>query len=110
MPNGDACIPIPESLHICDETVVAINLPTVDEDKSCICSLYDYNTSAECIGNCSSTTYNIELVNNEVCFHNVGMNNTSIYYDCNLNLCDSPENDCFVYFILSSHKIIIDGK
>ena len=110
VPNGNVCIPIPVSLDICgDGNIASANLQSVNEDHSCICPLYSANgnTSAECIHNCN-TTHNVTLDDNRVCFHSVNENNTILYYDCNRNLCGSP--DCFVYFILSSHRIIIDGN
>ena len=112
IPNGNVYIPIPVSLDICgDGNIAGANLPSVDDDHSCICPLYSANdnTSAECIRNCNAT-HSVGLDDSGVCFQSVKKNNTLLYYDCNRNLCDSPGSDCFVYFILSSHKIIIDGN
>ena len=36
------------------------------------------------------------------------MNNTMLHYTCGLDLCAS--HDCIITFIVSSHKIIIEGK
>lgn len=116
-PNSMTCFNFPETVKCIDGGLNFVWLSAVDSAQSCICPIHNSSTGnrifGQCIAGCGPDDHFPHFnENGSICFSDLNstLNETLFHFQCSTEPCTMANSECFIRTILTSHRIIIQGK